>query len=151
METASKRRQICRTDIQMRSTYIAEKYPNSETFRFGDNEQLCSELIHLVLTGKKTATCGALRDFENGNEVMPTVGRVDIVLNWDGTPALAIRTKSVEIIRYNEVTEAFALREGENESLAEWKEDHKIYFERNGGFDPQMKLVCEQFELIEIF
>ena len=135
----------------MRSNYIAEKYPNHETFRFGDSEQLCTELINLVRTGKKTATCGALRDFESGNEVMPIVGRVDIVLNWEGAPALAIRTKSVEIKRYNEVTEEFALREGENESLAEWKKNHKVYFERNGGFNPQMKLVCEQFELVEIF
>ena len=131
--------------------FIDEKYPNNEKFKFGDNEKLCAELTDLVRKGKKTATCGALRDYEDGNEALPTVGRVDIVLNWDGIPALVIRTTSVEIKRFFEVTEGFALREGEDESLAEWQEGHKAYFERNGGFDLRMKLVCECFELVEVF
>ena len=135
----------------MSSQYIEDKYPHSEKFKFGDNDKLCTELIELVRIGNKTATCGALRDIESGNEAMPTIGRVDIVLNWDGTPALAIRTKSVEIIRFCDVTEEFALLEGENESLSGWQEDHKNYFERNGGFELQMELVCECFELVEIF
>ncbi len=29
--------------------------------------------------------------------------------------------------------------------------DHQNYFERNGGFDPTMVLVCERFVLIEDF
>ena len=130
---------------------IEEKYPNNERFKFGDSEKLCTELTELVRSGMKTATCGALRDFENGNEAMPTVGRVDIVLNWDGTPALAIKTKSVEIIQFKDVPEEFALLDGEDQSLGEWQKGHKAYFERNGGFDPEMKLVCECFELVEVF
>ncbi len=135
----------------MKNDYIDEKYPNNEKFKIGDNEQLCTELTELVRKGKKTATCGALRDFGTGKEAMPTVGRIDIVLNWDGTPALAIRTKSVEIKRFCEVDEEFALLEGEDESLGEWQDGHKAYFERNGGFDLQMELVCECFELVEVF
>ena len=26
--------------------------------------------------------------------------------------------------------------------------DHQEYFERNGGFDPKMMLVCERFRLV---
>ncbi|THB76746.1 MAG: ASCH domain-containing protein [Desulfobulbaceae bacterium] len=130
---------------------LNEKYPNNEKFKLGDNEALCAELTDLVRSGRKTATCGALRDFRQGNEVMPVVGRIDIVLNWDGTPALAIKTKSIEIMRFCDVYEQFALLEGENDSLDEWQEDHKRYFERNGGFDESMELVCECFELVEVF
>ena len=25
------------------------------------------------------------------------------------------------------------------------RNDHREYFERNGGFDPNMKLICERF------
>jgi len=127
------------------------KYPGAETFTFGDSESLSQALLTLVKSGKKTATCGALRDFQADGEAMPTVGRQDIALNWDGTPALVIETVSVEQRRYCDVDETFALAEGENETLEGWQKDHKVYFERNGGFDPEMMLVCERFKLVEDF
>ncbi len=130
---------------------LKAKYPGSETFKFGDNEALCNELTSLVISGDKTATCGALSFFESGEEKMPSVGRIDIALNWDGSPAVAIRTIDIEIKRFFEVEEGFALDEGENEDLEGWRSDHKSYFERNGGFHPEMKLVCERFEVVEIF
>ena len=80
---------------------------------------------------------------------MPAVGRCDIARNWDGTPALVIRTIEVTQRRFREVTEDFALAEGENESLEAWQRGHEAYFARNGGFSPDMMLVCERFELVE--
>lgn len=81
--------------------------------------------------------------------MLPVARRRDIALSWDGTPALVIETESVSLMRYCEVDEAFALAEGENDSLDGWREDHRDYFERNGGFDPRMMLVCERFRLVE--
>jgi len=135
----------------MRLSELQEKYPGSTAFIFGDSEELCCELIKLVRTGKKVATCSALRDFESGVEVMPEIGRKDIALNWDGTPALAIETVSVSQMRFCDVDEIFALAEGENETLQGWRIDHQNYFERNGSFDPAMRLVCERFRLFEDF
>lgn len=82
---------------------------------------------------------------------MPIIGRRDLALNWDGTPALAIETLSIAVVRFCDVEESFALAEGENETLQGWRQDHQNYFERNGGFDPEMRLVCERFKLIEDF
>lgn len=130
---------------------VKKKYPNAETFKFGDGPELCARLTALVREGKKRATCGAMRDYEAGLEAMPEVGRIDIVLNWDDTPAMAIRTASLEQKRFSDVTADFALAEGENETLEGWQSDHQEYFERNGGFDPSMLLLCERFELIEDF
>ena len=130
---------------------VKVKYPGCTTFTFGDNRELCDELISLIWSRRKTATCEALREFETGKETMPSVGRIDIALNWDGTPALAIRTLSIVIEKFSEVDELFALAEGENDNLDGWRLDHRVYFERNGGFDPEMKLVCERFELVEKF
>lgn len=121
---------------------------SSTTFVFGDSQELCDQLLALVRAGKKTATCGALRDFGPDGEPLPQVGRRDTALNWDGTPALVIETVEVSMKRFCEVDESFALDEGENDSLAGWREDHRQYFQRNGGFDPQMMLVCERFRLI---
>ena len=128
---------------------LRTRYPGAETFKFGDSAQMSAELLALVRAGRKTATCGALRDFASGGEAVPQVGRCDIALDWDGTPALVIRTVSVEQRRYCDVDAGFALAEGESETLAGWRADHKRYFVRNGGFDPEMMLVCERFELVE--
>lgn len=128
---------------------LKKRYPGSTTFKFGDSPELCGELVALVRSGKKVATCTALREIEGEGEAMPVIGRRDIALNWDETPALVIETESVAIKRYCDVGEGFALAEGENDSLAGWREDHRDYFERNGGFDPEMMLVCERFRLIE--
>lgn len=128
---------------------LQETYPGAGTFKFGDNEKLCQELIALVRAGKKRATCGALRDFEDEPEAMPVVGRADIVANWDGTPALVIRTTNVQQIRFCDVTEDMALAEGEDENLEGWRKGHKAFFKRNGGWHPEMMLVFEHFELVE--
>ena len=128
---------------------LKSKYPTAETFTFGDKPDLCQRLINLVREGKKTATCGALADFIDEGEPLPVVGRCDIALNWDGNPAMVIRTTKVTQIRFCDVTEAMALAEGENDSLAGWREDHEAFFTRNGGFSPDMMLVFEHFELVE--
>lgn len=135
----------------MELSAIKSKYPDAETFTFGDNKKLCDWLTSLVINGKKTGTCEALSVYESGDEALPSVGRIDIALDWEGQPAVAIRTTDIEIKQFNEVGETFALSEGENEDLTGWRRDHQAYFERNGGFDPEMKLVCERFEVIEVF
>ncbi len=120
------------------------------TFTFGDGPDLCARLLDLVRQGHKTATCGALSDYTQGGETMPQVGRQDIALNWDGTPALLIETTEVTTRRFCDVDESFALAEGENDSLEGWAADHRAFFERNVGWQPDMLLVCERFRLIKV-
>ncbi len=124
------------------------RYADSVTFTFGDNEELCDQLLRLIRSGKKTATCGALREFGPEGDAMPVVGRRDVALNWDGTPAVVLETLEVSEIRFCDVDERFALAEGENDDLEGWRRDHQEYFERNGGFDKEMRLVCERFRLV---
>jgi len=119
------------------------------SFSFGDSPALADELLALVLTGKKTATCGALRDF-GGEEPVPQVGRRDIVLDGQGRPAAIIETVSIEMKRFDEVDADFAAKEGEGDlSYEYWRSAHEAYFVRNGGFSPDMILVCERFRLVE--
>ena len=127
---------------------VKARYPGAVTFTFGDNRALCDELLMLVRSGAKRATCGALRDFEAG-ESIPVVGRRDIALNWDGVPALVIETVEVTIRRFCDVDADFALAEGEDETLEGWRNGHRRYFERNGGWSEEMELVCERFRLVE--
>ncbi len=128
---------------------VRDRYPGAEAFTFGDSRALCDELLALVRSGAKRATCGALRDFADGTEAMPVVGRRDIALDWDGHPALVIETVELTVRRFCDVGADFALAEGEDETLEGWQAGHRAYFERSGGWSEDMELVCERFSLIE--
>ncbi|WP_065334894.1 ASCH domain-containing protein [Tritonibacter mobilis] len=129
---------------------LKHRYPTAQTFKFGDSAELSATLLALVRSGKKIATCGAVRDFENG-EPRPQIGRKDIALHWDDRPALVIETVELIQCRFDEVTEAMALAEGEDDSLDGWRRGHRAYFERNGGFSPDMQILWERFLLVEDF
>ena len=128
------------------------KYRTLELSEFGDGEELCNELVGLIVAGKKTATCGALAHYEADNEPLPNVGEMYIVPDWAGKPKAIIRTTSVAVKRFDEVDEDFACAEGEGDLSYEfWRDGHIDFFTRNGGYSPDMKLVCERFELVETF
>ena len=145
------RRRTLITGTQMYAEELQAQLAGSVTFTFGDSEEFCNELLGLVRSGKKTATCMPLPDLGPGSEAMPVVGRRDIALEWDGTPALIIETLEVTEMRFCDVDESFALAEGENDDLQGWGRGHQWYFERHGGFDNEMMLVCERFKLVHDF
>ncbi|MEM9708658.1 MAG: ASCH domain-containing protein [Pseudomonadota bacterium] len=130
---------------------IKSRYPSAVTFTFGDSQEMSDQLLALVRAGQKTATCGALRDFGDGGEPQPVVGRRDIALEWDGRPGVLIETIDVSTCLFEEIDAEFALAEGENDSLEGWRRDHRAYFERHGGWDPKMELICERFRMVEDF
>lgn len=128
-----------------------DPYASAVTFAFGDSAELADELLALVLGGTKTATCGALRDYPEDGTERPSVGRRDVVLDGNGRRRAVIETLEVTVRRFDEVDEDFAHAEGEGpRTLASWRADHERYFMRNGGFAPDMLLLCERFRLVEV-
>jgi uncharacterized protein YhfF len=82
---------------------------------------------------------------------MPVVGRRDVVLDRKGRRAAVIETIDVDVRRFDEVDARFAHDEGEGDRSYEyWRDAHQRYFARNGGFSPDMMLVCERFRLVEV-
>lgn len=130
-----------------RTLDLTQRFPYAARTGFGDSAELSARLIGLIRSGAKTATCGALRDTEAAGEAVPRAGEVMIVEDWDGVPVLAYRLTSVEVMPFYAVPEDFALAEGEGD-FAAWREAHRAYFDRNGGFDPAMQIVCERFDLV---
>src|SRR4029453_16689968 len=126
---------------------VPEKYQGLRSFAFGDGPELADELLNLVINGIKTATCST-EDEPNTS----TPGERWIVLDGQGTPACVIETTEVTYRRYNKVDAAFAYEEGEGDrNLAYWREAHPIYFRRLGRFSEDMMLMCERFQLVEVF
>lgn len=128
---------------------IIDANPEAETFRFGDTPELCAEILALVRSGQKTATCEAASAYGKGGDAWPEVGRRDIALNWDGTPAVMIETVEVSTRRFCDMDAEFVAAQGEFRDLAHWRAGYEAYFQRNGGFSEEMKLMCERFTLIE--
>jgi uncharacterized protein YhfF len=93
----------------MNTEELHTQYDGSVTFTFGDSERLCNQLLGLIRSGKKTATCGALSEFGLGGDALPVVGRRDTALNWNGTPALLLATVEVFQMRFCDVDESFKL------------------------------------------
>lgn len=128
-----------------------ERPETVSAWMFGDSPD---ELAQLVIEQKKTATCSAHILYELENEPLPTTEDYSVILNSQEEPVAIIKTVKVEIVPMDEVTEEFALAEGEG-SYEEWKAIHVRYFQQalkevNQTFSEDMLLVCERFTLIDV-
>lgn len=118
---------------------------------FGDSAAMAGELGELVRSGRKTATCSLLWEYEADGEPLPHVGEFSVVLDGDGRPLCIIETTEVTIRPYDEVGADFAAAEGEGDrSLDYWRAAHWRYFSRvcariGRKPAPDMPLVCERF------
>jgi uncharacterized protein YhfF len=118
-----------------------------ESFSFGDTPELADEMLELVLSGKKTATCWAAAEGDKRVEV----GKRWIVKDSKERPRAVLATVELTRRRFGDVDPAFAYDEGEGDrSIAFWRRAHTGYFTRRGEFSPDMELYCERFRLIEI-
>ncbi|PFK29119.1 RNA-binding protein [Bacillus cereus] len=113
-------------------------------------------LAQLVIDGVKTATCSGHIFYELENEPLPTTNDYSIILNSADEPVAIIKTIEVTLTPMNEVSEEFAIAEGEGDRTYEyWKNTHIEFFTKelkgiNRKFSEDMLLVCERFELIDV-
>ena len=125
----------------------ADTWNGLDAHTFGDSPELADELLALVLAGRKTASCWAAVEGPKGAEV----GTSWAVKDSAGVVRCVLETVELTQRRFNEVDAAFAFEEGEDDrTLASWRDGHRAYFTRNGGFTPDMLLWCERFRLVEI-
>lgn len=125
-----------------------------DVFGFGDSPGMADELGRLVVAGEKTATASALWNIEHGDDSMPAVGDLSVVLDGSGTTRCVIETVAVDVVPFDEVDEAFARAEGEGfESVADWREAHWNYYTRTLAdldVEPtqEMPVVCERVRVV---
>jgi uncharacterized protein YhfF len=120
---------------------------------FGSTPEQADELLTLVLRGTKTATAGALWDFEAEDEPLPEVGTLSILLDGAGHPHALIEATDVRVVPFDEVDDEHARLEGEGDlSLAHWREVHERFFTEvathGRDFDRGMPVVLERFQVV---
>jgi uncharacterized protein YhfF len=122
-----------------------------EAWGFGDSAAMADDLGELVRSGRKTATCSLLWQYEADGDPLPSVGEHSIILDGQGEPLCIIETVEVIVQPFNGMDASFAAAEGEGDgSLAYWRAVHWSFFGRQCdrlGLTPRpdMPLVCERF------
>lgn len=129
---------------------IAE-FPGAQSYRPGDSLVLNAEIIGLIRSGAKTVSCEAWSVFDDDLESLPEVGRVDIVLNWDGTAACATETVAVDKVRFCDVTAEMVPPQGEFKDLEHWRAGYQSYLTRAGRFHQNAPMMVETFRLVRDF
>ncbi len=124
--------------------------PKLSSWKFGDTKKEADELLHLVLSGKKTATSSLYKSYLNKKQ-LPKIGDKSIILDSEDKERCKILTTKVQIKPFNKITESFARKEGEGDlSLKHWKKVHKDFFsKRTKDFDEETLIVCEEFKIIK--
>jgi uncharacterized protein YhfF len=116
---------------------------------FGSSPEMATELGLLVRDGPKRATASLRSDY-GGDEPMPGVGDLGVILDGAGRPLCVVRTTAVEVRAFGDVDEEFAWTEGEGDrSLAHWRDAHLRFFADGGNaVDEATPVVLERFELL---
>ncbi|MCR8546279.1 ASCH domain-containing protein [Salipiger sp. P9] len=127
---------------------VSRRWQGAQAYRPGDSAGLNAEILALMRAGVKTASCEAWDYFADTGEAVPEVGRVDIALDWQGRPALALRTLDVSRLRFDEMSEELVAAQGEFRDLAAWRRGYEAYLTRAGRFRPDVEMLLERFELV---
>ena len=123
---------------------------------YGDSAAMSADLLQLIISGKKRAGTALVWALEADEEPASEVGDLEIVLHFDGTPALLTRVTSGIVMPFNAVSAEYAAIEGEGDgSLEYWREAHWEFFSRECeriGLEPRvdMPVSCMTFELVEV-
>lgn len=119
---------------------------------FGTKGEFREELIALILKGIKQATAGTLEwDYKANNEPIETVGEKLAVINSDGLHVATIEATRVEVVRFADVPDEFALAEGEGDlSGDDFREGHLRYWSRQGlTITDATEIVLLYFKLVD--
>lgn len=123
---------------------------------FCDNQAEADHCARLVAQGIKRATSSALLAYRIAREPLPQPGHLVIVTDWSGVAKAIIRTHTVTLRRFADVSARFAWLEGEGDrSLTAWRAAHRAFWQRTLAdtghkVDDDFKVVCEEFDAVLI-
>jgi len=119
---------------------------------FGSPGKFREELNALVLAGVKQATAGTLEgDYIAEGEEIETVGERLAVLSTDGDHVATIEAVKVEVKKFSEVSDEFALAEGEGDlSGDDFRVSHMRFWNNIGWtITPDTMIVLLYFKLVK--
>lgn len=128
-----------------------ERIDGHRLIEFGEGAEMRDRLLDFVFYGDKRATAGMLEyDYEE-DEPVESVGEIFILVGNENEPVGKIRITRVDIVRFDEVSDEFALAEAEGDLTGDdFRNSHREFWESCGyEVNPDSKIVCAWFDLIE--
>lgn len=119
------------------------------SIEFGTPGPSRANLVNLVLHGPKRATAGLRRDYDAEDEVVEHVGELLAMVDNDGRHVGTLRITRVEVLRFADVPDEFALAEAEGDlNAADFRASHLDYWTKAGEHvDDDTLIVTLYFDL----
>lgn len=122
------------------------------SIEFGNPGASREKLISLILDGNKRATAGTLEwDYDAENEPIETVGEQLAVIDNQNRHIATIQATKVEIRKFKDVPDEFALAESEGDVTGDdFRASHFKYWSDLGlPITNETKIVLVYFDLVE--
>lgn len=103
------------------------------SIEFGTPGPSRQQLVDLVLHGHKRATAGLLREYEAEGEPLEHPGELLAMVDDAGKHVGTLRVTRVEVLKFREVPDEFALAEAEGDlDAADFRASHLAYWSTHG-------------------
>ena len=123
---------------------------NLRSIEFGTPGESRARLIDFIVNGNKRATAGLLDDYAKESEPVENVGECLAMLDNDNQHVATLRVTRVEVSRFIDVPDEFALAEAEGDlNAADFRASHNDYWSRIGEtITDETQIVQVYFELL---
>ena len=123
---------------------------NLRSIEFGTPGESRARLIDFIVNGNNRATAGLLDDYTKESEPVESVGECLAMLDNDNQHVATLRVTRVEVSRFIDVPDEFALAEAEGDlNAADFRASHSEYWSRIGEtITDETQIVQVYFELL---
>ena len=120
------------------------------SIEFGTPGESRDKLVNFILHGQKRATAGLLRDYINEDEPVEHIGELLAMVDNDGKHVGTLKVTRVEILRFIDVPDEFALAEAEGDlNAADFRASHREFWEAEGEVvEDDTEIVTLYFDLL---
>ena len=103
------------------------------SIEFGTAGKSRETLVNFIINGNKRATAGLAADYEKEGEEVEFVGECLSMVNTDGKHVATLQVTRVDITRFADVPDEFALAEAEGDlNAADFRASHLEYWTKAG-------------------
>lgn len=123
---------------------------NLRSIEFGTPGESRTRLVDFIVNGNKRATAGLLDDYAKESEPIEVVGECLAMLDNSDKHVATLRVTRVEVSRFINVPDEFALTEAEGDlNAADFRASHSDYWSRIGeAITDDTQIVQVYFELL---
>lgn len=119
---------------------------NLRSIEFGNPGESRTRLIDFIVNGNKRATAGLLDDYAKESEPVESVGECLAMLNNDNQHVATLRVTRVEVSRFIDVPDEFALAEAEGDlNAADFRASHNDFWSRIG------KTITDETQIVQVY